>query len=283
MVTLRDKIHGLDFQENGARLATVVSASGLLTVENLQELPSDELKSSMFDTNAELYFSVPDNEAIVKRIRITGDHTLDPEKLALFEFVSALPEDSYNYYLETYRLNGERQRLAVAYHRFPVQERISHLEKIITRPSGFRLRSLAMIEGFRKFCRPEGGELICLVNIDRSQPTLAFLNRGATVAVGAIELVFPFETEPLQTKSCLIDITAFVGFRLASLFSDGFTAPLSLAVLSGEMAHDSLARDLSQSLRINAVLPNFREEVLTEGKNLTAHKFLVSLGLTVVT
>jgi len=282
MVNLRGKIYGLDLYDDTLRVATLIAAPGTISIDSLSEIPFNQLRREFFDSGAELYFSVPDDEAVVRRLRLPDDLTLDPEKLALFEFAACLPEDSLNYYLETYRINGERRHLAVAYHRSLVQRRIEQWENLIARPSGFRLRSLALAEGYRRFCRRDGGEVICLINIDSSQTFLVFVNHDAVVSTVALNLQLPDEADSIALKSALIDIAASVRYQNALIFNDGFTAPLSLAVLSGQRANLSLSQELASILRTNVVLPTILNNLLPENQTVSGCQFLVSLGLTTV-
>ncbi len=282
MVTLRGRVHGLDFLPGRFRLATMTSEPGRALIESLQESPDSDLCRDKFDSNAELYFAVPDNQAVIKLVKPPDEPTLSADKTALFELLTSLPEDAGRYYLETYAVNGGRERLVVAYQRKLVEEQIERLEEKIHRPSGFRLRSLALAEGYRKFCRPLGGDLVCLVNIDRHQTLLVFLNKGVTVATGFVARSFPDENDSAACKSALIDIAALVRYRQSLLFKDGFTAPLSLVILCGEKADTTLAEPLSQLLRVKIAFPEFRTELFADSAANPSALFLVGLGLTVV-
>lgn len=282
MVTLRGRVHGLDLLPGSFRLATLAAEPGRMLIESLQELPERELCRDRFDAHAELYFAVPDAQAVVKLVKPPNDPTLNADKTALFELLTALPEEADHYFLETYALNGCPQRLAVAYHRKLVEEQIERLEKAVIRPSGFRLRSLALAEGYRKFCRPLGGDLVCLLHIDRHQTLLAFLNHGVTVATGFLECSFPDADDSAAMKSALIDIAALVRYRNSLLFKEGFTAPLSLVILCGERADTTIAEPLSQLLRVKIAFPEFRTELFADSAANPSALFLVGLGLTVV-
>ncbi len=230
----------------------------------------------------DLYFSVGENEAIIRRVNIPNDMNLDPDKLALFEFIASLPGDERNYFLETYPCDGSGERLAVAYSREIVEKRVSEMKSRAIPPAGFRLRSLAMAAAFTHYCRPMGGEIVCLLDISGEIISYCFLDRQRPIAMGhQTNDYFDLGNEIYDTRRFLTDISAIMQYQLSVLFKGGHTVPLSLVILSGTEATSDLAETVGERLKIRTTLPQFRPELFVNDLPALAHRYFVSLGLTV--
>ncbi|MCX6825890.1 MAG: hypothetical protein NTV06_01285 [candidate division Zixibacteria bacterium] len=137
--------YGLDLTGGKGRLAGCSLAGGQGIVDCLTEIDLEQREPNDIEPTGELHFSIPENETIIKRVKIPADRTFDDHKLALFEFQSSLLSQADQYYLETYSLDGKPERLAVAYNRALVDQKLSFLTAKIRKPTGFRLRSLALL------------------------------------------------------------------------------------------------------------------------------------------
>lgn len=282
MVELKTCHYGADFTAKMIRIAGCSPLSGQRMVRQLIDVEPEQLQQSVLDGEGDLYFSVFEKEAIIKRVKVPFDRTLDSEKLALFEFAATLLGKPEQYYLETYRLDGQLERLALAYHRELVDDRIAQLESRIARPVGFRLRSLALAAGYLNFCRPEGGGLICLIDITEECISYCFMNERHPVAVGFLcrESTFSGDSAP-DMKRLLVDLTATLQYQKAELFSSGYSVPLSLILLSGVDGNMEMAGAIGEAMHVRAAIPIVRKELFSPATVEQGAKYLVSLGLTV--
>ncbi|MCX6829926.1 MAG: hypothetical protein NT002_11690 [candidate division Zixibacteria bacterium] len=282
MVELRARRYGGDPVGSHLQLARRSSESGKFQIDFLGEFDLGQDLRKQFGEEGDFHFSVYEKDAIITSVQIPKDSTLDPEKLALFEFTSTLLDDSDRYFLETYPLNGDLEKLAVAYNRELIGEKISLLEQQLTRPAGFRLRSLALAAGYKHFCRPEGGELISLIDIGPGYTSYCFMESDLPVSVGGMESSPPvMESDTIGINGYLADLVATIAFRRMLLFNAGHTAPLSLILLTGTMADLSLAGKISEAMHLRAALPEPKTEQFAPELASLACQYLVSLGLTV--
>jgi hypothetical protein len=282
MVELRARRYGGDPVGSRLRLARRSFGAGKFQIDFLGEFDPGQNLRDQLGEEGDFHFSVYEKDAIITSVQIPEDNTLDPEKLALFEFASYLLDDSDRYFLETYSLNGRSERLAVAYNRELVDEKISLLERLLTRPAGFRLRSLALAAGYKHFCRPEGGELISLIDISPGYTSYCFMEGDHPVSVGGMGSSPPgMESDPAGVSGYLADLVATLAFRRMLLFNAGHTAPLSLILLSGAGADVSLAGKIGEAMHLKAALPVPRTELFAPELAPLAYQYLVSLGLTV--
>jgi len=178
VVDLRKKRFGLDTADGGKRLISQTVESGMAKIDSIIEIKPDSEIPALFDDDCELYFSVPETDAIIKRVTVPENKTLDSRQTALFEFSSTLIDSPDAYYTDVYDLNGNAEKLTVGYNRDCVDEKIDDLTDQFIKPSGFRLRSLALADGYRFYCQPEGGELICLLDISENIGSYCFLCNG---------------------------------------------------------------------------------------------------------
>ncbi len=282
MVELKGRKCGADLMESSICLAGRSFDAGKEIIDTLMQTDFSSLSLDSPGCDGEIYFSVGEKEAIVKRVKISPLEGFDPEKLALFELQSCLPEDPGRYYFESCRFDGRPERLAVAYPRNIIDNKINLFESKIARPGGFRLRALALSAGFQRYCRLAGGELICLLDVNSDEITYCFLDDKHPVKTGSLF----YENHRLPEKSflpseALIDLAATLQYQTSLLFQAGFSVPLSLIVLSGMKADEELAAQIEKNTRVKTILPSIRKELFRSDLSAIAHKYLVSLGLTV--
>ncbi len=282
MVELTSRRIGGDITGNRIRFASRTQSAGTNMIDAVGDYALDDDPAEIQATESELYFAVPEADAVIKRVGLPADRNLDLRQAALFELTTSLIDDVSRYYLEAYDLNGDEEKLAVAYNRQCVDLRISQLTERVCKPTGFKLRSLSLADGYRQFCRSVGGELICLMDLSPAVCSYCFLYHDRPVLLGAVTC--PKITSGPESGACsmsVIDITATLKFQQAVLFSSGKSAPLSRILVSGAKADETLVDRIATMMKAPAEFPSMKVSTFAPGVAAEAESYLVSLGLTV--
>jgi hypothetical protein len=269
--------YGADLVDDKIRIVRLSSLTGRNVIDLIDDNPADIILDRDVQRSGDLYVSIAEKDALIKSLKVPSGQNLDPDKLALFEFGTSLLDSSDNYFFEVIRQNGSSRCLVVAYNRDSVEKEFDHLENCFMKPTGFRLRALCLAKGYLNYCRQEGGELLCLLDLSGNLVSYCFLRNQNMIMAGAITEIVSGDD---NLNNFLIDFKATVQYELTVLFDHGYSLPLSLVVLSGSSASLSLAEQIEAELGVRTLLPSvkpalFRPEVLDD-----SHKFLVSLGLT---
>ncbi len=282
MVDLKRKRYGLDTAGDKIRLVSRSMVSGMVKIDSLEEIEGDYEPSGTFDIESDLYFSVPESEAIIKRVTLSDDRNLDPRQMAQFEFSTSLLDPPEAYYMEVYDLNGNNEKLAVGYNRICVDNRIDRLTDRFTKPAGFKLRSLALADGYRYYCRSEGGELICLLDISENIGSYCFLWDNSPTLPGALySSTGSTDRRSNHNGHFAVDLAATLQFQLAGLFRTGRSVPLSRILVSGSSVDDSLIEQIEVRMKVGVGFPSMKSASFSPETLDNAHRFLVGLGLTV--
>jgi len=273
--------YGLDILPGRVVFARCSGSREEMNINRLEEVPTDEIRPGLVDRDGQIFFSIPEKEAIIKRVMIPDMPEIDPDKLAKFEMLASLIDDPEDFYLESFALNGPPYRLSVAYNRAAVDTRYAFVEKNLIRPAGYRLRSLALATGYMEFCRKESTDLVCLVDIGSEIVSYCFLDDNRIIWPGAMDRIEPSGgISAAGIDSFALDLVAVLKYRLALLAPGDRSAHLSQVVLAGPAADEELARRLGKSLSAEVTFPEILPHRLEGSSASVAARFLVSLGLT---
>ena len=281
MVNLRRKRYGIDFDGERVRIAGRTLSTGREIVDTVMDVDFSRLNGDIIDREGELYLAVPESDAVIKKVGVVADRSLDPDRLAQFELAASLLDDPARYYLESCESDRPDGRIAIAYDRSRIDGEVAMVKEKLIKPSGFRLRSWALALGYLKYCRQEGGALTALADISPSRASFCIL-RGRSL--GDIGLVTDESAHgdvgPSSCRALLTDLAATIRYRLGRDASRQ-DVPLSLLLLSGSMADDNLAVEAEAILKVKTKLPMVRRELFTDETSIDAGKYLLCLGLTV--
>jgi hypothetical protein len=278
-----DKLRiGLDLHAGQPRIAQV---SHRLGHPEIVALSSDMASLATLATEADLTFSMPDDEALVKTVRVHGQGDADVRQKVFFELSQSLLEPETNFqfdYLET----GNRHQIGVIYRR----------ERILARSKDFHLpghtapsapqvdlRSIALARAYLNFCKPEPGDLIALVDISAELASVALLYHRRIVLLGNTSISARSGAEDLF-RPVAVALKTLVNFKLAALRDDGITIPLAALLVTGEQVANDERATLQKFFSARVVpftpLPNLTEQTARIGVE-APEQFLVALGLTV--
>ncbi|MCK5125225.1 MAG: hypothetical protein KAR42_03125 [candidate division Zixibacteria bacterium] len=273
----------------GKRLlaARVVNDGTRLKVTSL--LTSGDNLSSETIENGRLFFNVDERLAIVKKISVMQSSFIEAVRVAQFEISQTLLEPVESFYFDNIPLdnrNGHKRFLTIAYHRPVVDKMIIAFEKQLRKPSGFKLDAVAMTQGYLSFCRVEAGDLQVLANVEPDLITFSFLYRKKLEAVSRMEIEIDDAIGIEQAKNLAADFKMTISFKIAELFTEGITVPLSRVLLCGSLARNKIIQAaIAEQFSIDITLPQFHEGYFDPPEDTLdkyqPEQFIIPLGLAV--
>ncbi len=286
MVELSGKKYGIDISGNKGRIIARTYSDGRELIDTIIDVDPDKLNTIMLDADSDIYFSVVEKDAIIKTVRIPRNATINIDDAAGFEMAESLLGHEEKYFIESYSLNYPEQRLAVAYNKEMINKSVSFFQDVLRRPSGFKLRSLAMADAYLKYCRKEGGRLICLLDVGPSEISYCFLMDDRPVSVGLVEDCNYDESTGSDaadalSESLILDLITMIFYQLAAIRNGSRSLPLSRIVLTGSCASEGTALRIEEKCGIKSVLASLNKELFSSKVEDKTAKYLVSLGLTV--
>lgn len=282
MVGNEGKRYGVDLAGDRIRIVGRSDSTDQVFVDQFIDIDPSQFKKGMIEEAADLYFAVSERDAVIKRVKIPQVGNLDPDRIVQFELLSSLLDGADKYYFESYGVNGTSDSIAVAYNRALVDRKVCYLQEKIIKPSGFRLRSLAMAAGFLHFCPKEEGKLVCLVDVSNGQASYCFLKDNQPIQIGAVaDSTALSDRNNDVSRAFVLDLAATIQYQMAIIKSTSHTAPLSLILITGYSATPELATRLEENIGVKTAPPCLGKTLLADNALPEAEKYLVILGLTV--
>ncbi len=274
--------YGADMVGRSLQLTGCNCSAGRVVIDHLSRSNINEIKSEMINSSGRLQFSVSEDKAIIKRVKISSDKNFNGKELAEFEFISTLLDKKEDLYINANSVNGGSEYLVFGYHRHLIDEKKKFFEKTLIKPAGYKLRGMAMADGYQNFCWREGGELICLLDLSPSGGSFCFVKNSQPIYVGSITNSDMSDNDSGKiSESFLSDLTATIQYHTANLLKTGYSAPLSLIVVSGLLAGEKSITAIGDKLSIRTISPTVKTALFVPEIVDRAGYFLVSLGLTV--
>jgi len=281
VVDFKGRKYGADLTSRRARIVRKSGGSGHPVVDLIGDTRLDQLENYIRDSEAALYFSVPEKDALLKKVTIPKENGIAGDRLALFEFTSSLINDPDRYYFETHPLNGDSRHLVVGYNREFINGRMAMLEKSSLKPAGFKLRGWALASGYKNYCWKEGGELVCLLDISDDCTSFCLMHKDSPLTTGYVEgTLYDSENGKCISGGFLTDLSATIKYHLSLLHKSGETCPISLIIISGSSASNGVALVIEEKTGIRTVQPAVKKALFSHETVPLAPKYLVSLGLT---
>ncbi len=281
MVELRSERYGVDLRPDKISLARASFSTGRMTVRDIVRTTPDKFDRALFNSEGQLYFSVAENESIVKKMKTETNSGLKPERVACFELAATLLDGEDKYFFDAFDIGPENEKLAVAYNRILIKSKITFFEKYSIQPAGFKLRSLAMAAAYRFFCTKQGGNLICLVDIENNFVSYCFQKDKYPILVGAFEGRPSGKNGDSAPDKLIVDLAATLNYQQTLTSNNIGSLPLSLIILTGGLSSEELAGKIESKIGVKTVLPSMKKEYFTDDIYSTAGKYLVALGMMV--
>lgn len=286
MVSEKGRRYGIDFSGGRVRLIGRVFSNGQQSLDTAIDSYPDRFDQEIVDNDAEYYFSISENEAIVKAVEIPRETELNEIEQAQFELACSLLDSPEEYHLRISPTGLDLRYLAVAINRRLVHEKLNYLKAKIPEPTGFGLRSLAMARAFVAFCEHHSEEPVCLIDLDINRASYCFLYNDYPLMVGFVgderHDLNP-EDKPVKTvaPSFIMDLTAVLKFRLANLKKTIPDINLSKIILTGYAADPLAVAAIEKSTGFAVASPVFKKDSFAETIPPESNRFLTPLGLTI--
>jgi hypothetical protein len=281
--TAVSQIVGIDASGERIVCATVETGQGRPQVLSIvEQAPVDPAVSA----GKSLTISVPDDECVIKNLRLRGADREDIELRAKFELSQSMLEAPEIFRFEVVASLRENRHIGVAYRRTLLMERAEALGIAADsiQSISFLPRSAALGKAYRAFCRPKGGELVCLADFAGSFVSICILYRNEIAGLASLPESFAAAMEVSAVRRLAVNFKTVANFKLLSLAEDGITIPLSALIISGVGADDRLKKALEEFFPAGVDYPEFSASqfVLPElVENGMAARSVVALGLAV--
>ena len=237
--------------------------------------------------DGEIVLAVPDDQVIVKRLVLPDAPSSDRPERARFEMSQAVLEDESLFQFDTVD-TGQKDRLLGLIMR---QESLLHLSGRNTgglfaerQPLSYRMRAVALGRGYVEFCRPQAGELVCLVDFHDQLASVCFVCQKHVLAVSHMGLDNSGRRNLSDLPRLAMELKTLVNLQISLLFSEGITVPLSTLVVTGEGVNQRLMEALSQHFPGGVRTPEIYSGFFADPSKLNQipiDNYLISLGLTI--
>ncbi|TET93691.1 MAG: hypothetical protein E3J26_05910 [Candidatus Zixiibacteriota bacterium] len=286
---------GIDYRSGRYYTARVRQEASERKVTALVTATESELKEHQALEGEDIIFSVPDNEVVVKNLRLSQADKWNTDLLARFELSQSLLDDENEFCFATLSIGQPNRCLGLVTRRRNLEQLtgslLSSLNPAALLPK-YEMRAIALGKGYLNFCHPEQGELVCLADFGDNVASICFMSGGNIIGLahlprGQFDLSGPaltgLNSEP-GLKKMAVEFKTVVNFELPSLFKEGVAPPLSALIVSGDGSDSPVKSALGQHFQVPVTAPRIdkrflqKEPAVVEG---TLEDYLVAMGLTV--
>jgi hypothetical protein len=277
---------GIDRRDQITYAARVRTGSGRPQIMALARSAGEDLVNHSVLQDGELVFSVPDSEVMVHRFALESEDKTDFDLKTRFELAHCLLDDEADFVYDTVPGDSPRCCLGVVMRR----KRLDTL--MPARYPGLYLgpqlgpcrpRGVALGYGYLGFCRPAGGEFVCLADFAAHQASLCFVYKGRVIGTGYLGNDHLNIEDAAGLRRLGIEFKTVVSFQSASLFERGVSVPLSRILITGDTS-GRIAEELAGHFTAQVDRPRinpgfFSDPARTPDRPLG--DYLVALGLTI--
>lgn len=277
---------GVDRRDDTAFAARVQTGSGRPQIMALVRSDCQHLVDHNLLRDSEMIFSVPDCEVMVHRLSLEADNKTEFELRARFELAQSLLDDESAFVYDTVPGDSPHRRLGMVMRR-------ERLESLM--PQRFpglyggpqsgpsRPRAVALGYGYLGFCRPAGGEFVCLADFTARQASLCFVYKGRIIGLGHLGSDYMNTDDTAGLRRLGIEFKTVVSFQSAGLFSRGVSVPLSRILVTGD-ASGRIAEELAGHFTAQVDHPQINPGFFSDPAKTPQRPlgdYLVALGLTI--
>ncbi len=273
---------GIDCRDDEWRIARVRHDGGRPTIEQLQRCTTDQLGACEAIRSDRVALAVPDHRALVKTLHLNGGGDRSP--LAAFEMAQAVLADETAYVFDAYPSGLGGLTIGSAIRREILDETViapfQHAAGSDLTPSPM-LRSIALGRGYVTFAAPESGDLIALADLACDPIPLCLIHGGRPVSVGHLAADRFDITEDQGRERLAIELKTVISFKLAALFDDGLTRPLSALLIAGAADDSPMRATLERYFSLPVAVPRLNTGFLADPEKAdpAGGDFLAALGL----
>lgn len=275
---------GVDFRDGVYHVARVTHSQGRPSVRALTRYEPSHLSGHHLLQGGAVVLAIPDDRVIVKRLHLESSRSIEPQAQARFEMARCLLDDESEYAFDIVDTGLENRHLALAVRRRSVaDEIISPFVReagLSTKPVGLT-RAVGLARGYLTFCRPHGGELVCLVDEANDLVSICFVLNQSLVGLSRLNINrYDLSSKPGR-KMLAMELKTVISFQLAMFFEDRLTLPLTALLVSGGIG-DEVITELARLFPITVTRPQFNAGFFAEPNEATSpslESYLVALGL----
>jgi len=278
---------GIDTRGDLFYTARIEEAAGRPDIKALARFERAHLAGHQLLQGGDVILSVPDDKVIQKRLALSpGDG--DAVLRAKFELAQTLPEDEKEFLFDVIPCGCGNRYLGLAVRREQLAASFAdYSADNFTSPekTHYRMRAAALAKGYLAFCRPAGGDLVCVADFNDRQVSAAFVYQGQILGLSHCSLERLDLDFNEDLKRMAIEFKTVVNFALASFFREGVTTPLSALVIAGDGSDGRYRSVLTEYFSISTDPPRINPGFVAEQHDtgdIPMEKYLVALGLTVI-
>ncbi len=274
---------GFDRRDDTLYAARVEISGDRPQIKALLRSPVGQKPEHELLTSPTQYLSVPDDLVLVKRLRLKDDHEIPVKDRAFFEVSASLLEDVSQFELDLISGGLKDYQIILASRK----ERLGDYSNSVAPGLDsfrYRMRALALGNGYLKFCLKEPGELICLSDCTDDAASVCLIYRERIVALFGIKLERFDWGKPEDWPRILLEFRTILNFQLEILFGEGITIPLSAVIVGGRFTKEDILGDLGENLGANSVVLKGNEGFFADpavAAGVPLEDYIVALGLTV--
>jgi len=279
---------GIDHRSGHYYLARVRHEASGHEVISLDTIAESDMQKDLVRAGEPVILAVPDNQVVVKNLRIHDEGRWEARHLAQFELSMSLLDDENEF---CFAILPTRD----ANHCLGLMTRRRNLARIGNSlfPSGvgvadvspkYEMQAVALGKGYINFCHPKGGDLVCLVDFGNDAASICIVLKHKIIDVACLSMDGFYPDQEQGLNKMAIEIRTVVSFRLASLFHSS-APPLSALHISGNVRDSSIGNVLEQHFQITVTTPKVNEQLLAAssvGVRSGLEKYLVAMGLAVI-
>ncbi len=272
---------GIDYHSGLTYTAVVEDVSGRLIIKSLTCRGAEESADPQLECE-NLTLAVPDNQAVVKRLRLNGNHQSDFRTRLSFELAQSSLEDEQLFQFDFHAVEEQNRYLGLVYRR-ELLARLKQSCGVDDLSVEYRLRSIALGRGYLAFCRQEEGDLLCLADLTSDGVSMCLVHRQRLIDVAFLPCVGQGIAATEEKGRLAIDLKTVVNFRLAALLDHGVSLPLSGLVFSGNGIDSQFCETLEKYFHVDVTPPRIHDGYLGSLAGTAPVedpiRFLVALGL----
>ena len=279
---------GLDRDQTAVHLAEVDISSERERILALREIGFEEIAGFTDDQKNRTVIAVPDQLATVKRLSVPENLSISIADYSRFELEQSLLDMADEFYLDHYRVEGEKSVLGFAIRRTILDTTLQSYgmaDGAVPQPAvGCRTRALALGLGYSTFCEAQAGRVTGLADFCDNAISLCLIHDHRLVGVAHLD-AHSYDPNSFDGRHRLaIELKTIFNYLTDSSRSTDISQPLSSLVISGPDFNTELENVIAGYFAGGICHPKINTGFLAnpgELDNINAERFLVALGLTV--
>lgn len=226
---------GIDYGRELAFVARVHTDSTDNADVEAIKIPDNEAMDIGADDNAAVTLGVPDNLCQVKSLRLSAATESDLRLRAEFELAHTQLEPSETFQYDLIHTGLDNRLLGMIYRRESLadwRQGCRLPDSLAVATIQYRCRAAALGFGYLGFCRPAGGDLVCLADFNQPVVAICLVHNQRIVDLARLDAPTLSAQDENSSRRRAIDFKTVVNFRLMALAQAGISIPLSRLILS---------------------------------------------------